>query len=85
MNFRRQNFEKQSKKSVFRHFLEKFDQKIAFFFGARSPLKISILGTEFGKILGTEVGFERKSMASSARKKIEYYYDETFQKIKVKC
>ena len=36
---RRPNFEKQAKKGVFRHFLENFDQKIAFF-GAPSPLKL---------------------------------------------
>ena len=35
---RRLNFEKNG---VFRHFLENFDQKMRFF-GARSPLKISI-------------------------------------------
>ena len=37
------NFEKnRPKKGVFRHFLEIFDQKIAFFFGARSPFKTCI-------------------------------------------
>ena len=39
---RRQIFEKRPKKGIFGHFLEKFDQKIAFFFGARSRFKISI-------------------------------------------
>ena len=34
-------FWKKAKKSVFKHFLENFDRKIAFF-GARSPLKFSI-------------------------------------------
>ena len=40
---RRQVFEKKNRaKRRFRLFLEKFDQKIAFFFGTRSPLKIKI-------------------------------------------
>ena len=44
---------KQIKKAVFGHFLDYFDQKIAFFFGARSPSKLIYIGTKgiFRKIL----------------------------------
>ena len=37
---RRRNFEKTGHESVFRHILEKFDQKIAFFLRALPPLKL---------------------------------------------
>ena len=46
------SFEKTGQKRRFRHFLENINQKIAFF-GARSPLKFSMVGAKgiFRKIL----------------------------------
>ena len=46
---RRQNFEnieKHAKKCVFRHFLENFDQKIAFFLARASPSNLIYFGAE---------------------------------------
>ena len=52
---RRQSFEKQTQKGIFEQFLENFDQKNVFFFGARSPLKLVYIGAKgvFRKILGS--------------------------------
>ena len=49
------NFWKNSQKSRFWALFEKFGQKIAFFFGARSPSKLAYIGAKgtFRKILGS--------------------------------
>ena len=48
-------FLKKQSKAVFETFLKNFDQKIAFFFGARSPSKLVYIGANgaFRKILGS--------------------------------
>ena len=51
----RQKFKKQAKKSVFRHFLEKFDKKNVFFSARAPPSKLLCIGAKgaFQKILGS--------------------------------